>query len=352
MNNKYFYVPLLILFFISCAASADKSLVEPTIVTINVDAYQNCFDLGNKRIPSIIQQNINQGNWTIRFTSTADCSGFDGCPIPNLDLAVLGYPSYAKIKYFNLSIDESVIITPAQEVTIVPFFVDSYCGDNTGGGTIEITKNQSSSNTPATLVSFIANPKSGNPPLSVTFLVTAKDSDGKIASYNWDFNGDGKVDQATKTGKLTHIYNELGTFNTSVTVVDDQGAETKSSAIPITVAYGPDLIGEVETYTFNNSTNTIHIYFKVTNQGDIPVNGFLTTFNLSNNGTSATSKFSEANTDKLAVGESKSFSVDHTFANSIYGKWLLILVDSNKEVAEVNEKNNGSRIIVQRVTTK
>jgi PKD repeat protein len=201
------------------------------------------------------------------------------------------------------------------------------------------------------IVSFTATPKFGNPPLPVNFVVTAKDPDGKIASYNWDFNSDGKTDQATTTGKLTHIYNELGTLNASVTVVDDKGAETKSNTIPITIAYGPDLVGKVEAFSFNNTTKTIHIDFKITNQGDIPVSGFLTTFNLSNNGTTVASKFSEARTEKLAVGESKSFSIDQTFVNSIYGRWLLILVDPNKEVAEINEKNNGSRVIVQSAPT-
>jgi hypothetical protein len=208
-----------------------------------------------------------------------------------------------------------------------------------------------STNAAPIISAFTATPKFGNPPLPVSFVVTAKDSDGKIASYNWDFNGDGKIDQATTTGKLTHIYNELGTFNATVNVVDNGGAKAQSSAISISIAYGPDLVGTVETYTFNKSTNTIHIDFKVTNQGDIPVNGFSITFNASNDGTTSAFKFNEAQVEKLAVGESKSFSVDQTFRNPIYGRWVLILVDPNKEVAEINEKNNGSRIIVQGVVT-
>ncbi len=207
------------------------------------------------------------------------------------------------------------------------------------------------SNLSPAISSFTATRKSGNPPLSVTFVATAKDPDGTIASYNWDFDGDGKMDQTTLKGKVTHIYNELGIFNSSVTVVDNQGTETKSSAIPISIAYGPDLVGTVETYTFNKSTNTIHIDFKVTNQGDIPVNGFSITFNASNDGTTSAFKFNEAQVEKLAVGESKSFSVDQTFRNPIYGRWVLILIDPNKEVAEINEKNNGSRVIVQSAPT-
>ncbi|MGD9675674.1 MAG: redoxin domain-containing protein [Candidatus Bipolaricaulia bacterium] len=69
---------------------------------------------------------------------------------------------------------------------------------------------------------FSRTPSSGDAPLSVFFDATASaDSDGTIVEYRWDF-GDGV---AASGPTATHTYTEGGTYESTLTVVDDGGQE-------------------------------------------------------------------------------------------------------------------------------
>ncbi len=101
---------------------------------------------------------------------------------------------------------------------------------------IEGLTNASSISEEAPIIdSFTADPTSGDAPLEVTFTCIAHDPDGSIAQYKWDFDGDGSVDQTTTDAKVIHTYNNAGTYNAKVTVVDDDGTQTTSNPITITV---------------------------------------------------------------------------------------------------------------------
>ncbi|MBF0490990.1 MAG: PKD domain-containing protein, partial [Candidatus Omnitrophica bacterium] len=65
-----------------------------------------------------------------------------------------------------------------------------------------------------------ASPPWGVAPMSVKFDAShSTDSNGTIVSYTWDF-GDG----TTGSGQtISHVYNSSGTFNTMLTVTDNQG---------------------------------------------------------------------------------------------------------------------------------
>lgn len=207
--------------------------------------------------------------------------------------------------------------------------------------------------TPAgpTITSFTANPTTGNPPLIVDFIAKANDKDGSIASYQWDF-GDGNIDTTT-IGKTTHTYSNLGKFNTTVIAFDNSGWKSKSSkSILITVHSGPDLVGKIKYYTYDDDTNTIHIDYQVTNNGNISASQFPVTFNLSNNGKKVASTFKNMTIEQLGAGNIESISVDYTFNESVYGKYILILVDPKKNIAEMDESNNGTRIVIQPMATK
>jgi len=204
-----------------------------------------------------------------------------------------------------------------------------------------------------TITSFTATPKSGNPTLTVNFNVTAKDPDGSIVAYKWDFDGNGKIDSTTTTGNTTYTYPDLGTFKANVTVVDNKGGKVVSNVIPITVAYGPDLVGKVETYDFSDVTNTIHIDFKISNTGKIDTPAFKVRFHISNNGTTLLPAFKEIDVSQgLEVGGSEVLRVDNTFENSIYGKSIFVIVDPTKQAAEVDETNNGTVIVIKPIKTK
>ncbi len=79
-------------------------------------------------------------------------------------------------------------------------------------------------NTPPS-VSASADPTSGPVPLTVNFSGSASDSDGSIASYLWSF-GDGS---ASQSAHAIHQYKSTGDYTASLTVTDDQGAQTTRS---------------------------------------------------------------------------------------------------------------------------
>jgi len=86
--------------------------------------------------------------------------------------------------------------------------------------------------------SFTVDPLEGDAPLTVTFTCQAHDPDGNIASFKWDFNGDGNFDQITDSGLTTHTYNEAGVYHAKCTVVDNDGATVKSQSVEINVSEG------------------------------------------------------------------------------------------------------------------
>jgi PKD repeat protein len=60
---------------------------------------------------------------------------------------------------------------------------------------------------------------------SVTFDASASDdTDGTIADYRWDFDGDGTVDETTASATTSHTYGSAGEYGVELTVVDDDGA--------------------------------------------------------------------------------------------------------------------------------
>ena len=73
---------------------------------------------------------------------------------------------------------------------------------------------------------FNVSTTSGMIPLKVIFDASeSSDVDGSIVSYNWDF-GDGEKGSGVK---VTHVYNQGGTFTAKLTVVDNEGKKDTSS---------------------------------------------------------------------------------------------------------------------------
>ena len=91
------------------------------------------------------------------------------------------------------------------------------------------------SNEDPVIESFNLDPLEGDAPLTVTFTCEAYDPDGTIISYQWDFDGDGNIDQNSTTGTVTYSYNELGTYHATCTVVDNEGAVVTSMVKEINV---------------------------------------------------------------------------------------------------------------------
>jgi PKD repeat protein len=80
-----------------------------------------------------------------------------------------------------------------------------------------------------------AFPTSGEAPLEVTFFSNGQDLDGSPEYYDWDFNGDGIRDRRLIASmNTTYTYNQSGTYNATLTVVDNEGL-TNSAVVQIQV---------------------------------------------------------------------------------------------------------------------
>ena len=63
---------------------------------------------------------------------------------------------------------------------------------------------------------------------TVYFEAVGYDDDGTITQYEWDWNGDGVVDQTTGSSSVSHVYGTPGTFHPRVTIVDNDGGSDSS----------------------------------------------------------------------------------------------------------------------------
>lgn len=88
------------------------------------------------------------------------------------------------------------------------------------------------------VVSASANPTNGQVPLTVAFTATATDSDG-IASYEWDYQGNGSYSAPSTSTAGSFTYATAGTYNPKVRVTDRLGASTVAAVPSMTVRAAP-----------------------------------------------------------------------------------------------------------------
>ena len=196
---------------------------------------------------------------------------------------------------------------------------------------------------------FVADPIAGAPPLKVTFACDATAGNGSIVQYEWDF-GDGS-DRTTTEHTTTYTYAAVGTYEASVTVTDSSGQKITSRKGQIQVSNGPDITGKIQEYNFHNSGNDVHMQFLVSNVGNKPSGQFIVRFFFSNDGAKPiTPAFKQIILKYgLSEGASQLISIDETFTESIYGKHILIYTDATRKVAEANELNNNTDIVIQEI---
>jgi PKD repeat protein len=128
--------------------------------------------------------------------------------------------------------------TDATDATVAT----SYADDGTYTVELEVTDDDGATDATTTTVtvanraptvSLSANRTDVQTLEDVAFSVAAADSDGAVATVEWDLDGDGTTD-ATGTS-VVHDYADDGAYTVTVTVTDDDGA-TSSTATTVTVA--------------------------------------------------------------------------------------------------------------------
>lgn len=97
------------------------------------------------------------------------------------------------------------------------------------------------------VASLLADPTSGDAPLSVSFDASgSSDPDGAngditdIVQFLWDFDGDGVVDDSTTSPTITHVYQQPGSFTATLGVFDD-AAGLGSASLAISVGQAGNL---------------------------------------------------------------------------------------------------------------
>ena len=90
-------------------------------------------------------------------------------------------------------------------------------------------------------VALSADATEGLSPFSVNFTVTATGLSG-AASYAWDFDGDGTMDETTATASLSHTFTGNGAFAVSASVLDSNGHVLATSENTVTVKAYPSVV--------------------------------------------------------------------------------------------------------------
>lgn len=86
----------------------------------------------------------------------------------------------------------------------------------------------------------LSGPASGDVNQTLTFDASGSSDDGTIGGYEWDFDGDGTVDDITTDPTVTHSYQTGGNFTASVTPFDTYGnGDTATMAVQITAPNEP-----------------------------------------------------------------------------------------------------------------
>lgn len=78
-----------------------------------------------------------------------------------------------------------------------------------------------------------ADPDSGLAPLRVEFDAGARDEDGTIASYRWDFDNSDGIQQESTQASPSHVYSTAGSYVATVTVRDNGGSTATGSVLVV-----------------------------------------------------------------------------------------------------------------------
>ncbi|WP_390293617.1 malectin domain-containing carbohydrate-binding protein [Haloarchaeobius litoreus] len=152
---------------------------------------------------------------------------------------------------------------------VVRAHVQNSDGEWANGGTETFTTGAPVENQPPT-AAFTANESTPTVGQPVMFDASgSSDDDGSIASYEWDWNGDGITDATGQ--QATHTFGSSGDYQVSLTVTDDDGAnDTATQTVSVseaptvnssaTLTITPDSGIEASTYGSGS--------YEVTNTGE------------------------------------------------------------------------------------
>lgn len=135
------------------------------------------------------------------------------------------------------AIDAGTAYFEWQGRVLVDLSADQYVGAAPDMGAFEFGDGGGQNQPPVAVAT--ASPTRGSAPLTVQFNSDgSSDPDGVITAYAWDFGDGGTSTEANPA----YIYNNVGTYQATLTVTDDDGA-SHSDVVPIEVVNGTTLWG-------------------------------------------------------------------------------------------------------------
>ncbi|MGC9516171.1 MAG: DUF3344 domain-containing protein [Methanomicrobiales archaeon] len=207
-----------------------------------------------------------------------------------------------------------------------------------GGSHTTTSNNYITVNHPAPVASFTGTPTSGRANLTVKFT---NNSTGTITRYEWDFNGDGKIDSTLKSPSYT--YTKAGTYTVKLTVKGPGGTNTQSRTKYITVKQ-PDLVMQSVTAPYTARRGRyIRVRNQVRNSGTISTGrGFYVAFYLRSTKTSRRYYLGRRWVGNLGTGKSSLrtnyFRVPRYIKRGNY--YIQAVADYTKLVRESSRANN------------
>lgn len=153
----------------------------------------------------------------------------------------------------------SAAITGLQSFNSYSFRVVSK--DKAGNTAVSSGASFTTSNQPPSVSSFTASPATGTAPLQVQFTADVIDSDGSIAGYEWDFDGDGVYERTGSSKTEMYTYQQAGSFSPRVRARDNGGAFIVSEPQAITVSTSvnkpPVIVSILGTVKQDGSTTAV-----------------------------------------------------------------------------------------------
>ncbi|WP_154019144.1 malectin domain-containing carbohydrate-binding protein, partial [Halococcus agarilyticus] len=136
----------------------------------------------------------------------------------------------------NAEVDPQTAVTKSYEIEITDGTLNMAFSASTNQpkvSAIEIVEGTDSGSNENPTAAFSYSPQNPAASEDVSFDASGSSDDGSIASYEWDFDGDGQTD-ATGANP-THAFDSAGDYDVALTVTDDQGA---TNTVTKTVSVG------------------------------------------------------------------------------------------------------------------
>jgi PKD repeat protein len=275
--------------------NSNVTYANPGTFTITLEVTDN----NGSTSTSSIDINVNQGNQLPQAAFTATPSTGKAPLVVFLDAGQSSDSDGSIVAYdwdFGNGTNGSGQTANVTYVTAGTYTINLTVTDNNGGVS---TKSQEVSVLPANQppnASFSATPATGKAPLNVSVDASSStDPDGSIISYDWDFDNG-----TSGTGaSASVVYDNIGSYDITLTVTDDDGAKsTTSISVEVTAVNQPPVASYAITPTSGEAPLVVNMDGSSSSDPDGSIENYLWDFGdgSTGNGVTATKTFNNAGT--------------------------------------------------------